>query len=499
LLYERIALDFLNAIAPAKPAHAPESNQKRRFFRMQPTEPVDARELELARIAGSESDLATLRKHVSDIVKGPAFKGSLRSVRFLRYILDQAIQGHFDALKERVIGVELFRRAPTYDTSEDAIVRVTASDVRKRLLQHYERNGTDCGFRISLPVGSYLPEISRVPIDALPAPSSAAHLPAPIDESQSQQPKRSEAVISVDGVERLRSPTHPRWGWFPVLAIALGLAIAIVFWRPLVSHTNSPQKVLPWSVLLSAQHPLQLITSDPNIAEIQAFTGGQLSASDYANHNYLAGPNKLSPEAERFCRNVLRGNKSATIDTQIAVEVAALAREASQTISVRGARDVQFADLRNGNNFIFVGSPRSNPWVSIFADQLDFRFVFDPQAHSEYLVNARPRPNEPNKYVPTAIGGSTGDSFAIIALVENPDHSGHVLILAGADAEGTSAAGTLVTDLPHFSPLLQHCGIRSSGAGESFEMLLHVTTIAGSPSRTDLVACHLLPSIMPRH
>jgi hypothetical protein len=79
----------------------------------------------------------------------------------LKYIVERLIDGHGDELKERVIGMELFGRSPSYDTGEDAIVRVTASDVRKRLVQHYEISGTGSDFCIRLPLGSYIPEIVR--------------------------------------------------------------------------------------------------------------------------------------------------------------------------------------------------------------------------------------------------------------------------------------------------------------------------------------------------
>src|SRR6202453_1086630 len=124
-------------------------------------DPIDAREAEIAKIAGSKEDVATLRLHLKEIIEGTAFKGSHRSGQFLQYIVDQAIAGNFESLKERVIGVERFGRSPSYDTGEDAIVRVTASDVRKRLLQHYGKYGAPSAYRISLPLGSYIPEIAR--------------------------------------------------------------------------------------------------------------------------------------------------------------------------------------------------------------------------------------------------------------------------------------------------------------------------------------------------
>ena len=100
---------------------------------MPQTHQNDARTLELAKITGTEEDIALLQQHVKEVIEGAAFKGSHRSGQFLQYIVDQAIAGHFESLKERVIGVELFGRSPSYDTGDYAIVRVTASDVRKRL------------------------------------------------------------------------------------------------------------------------------------------------------------------------------------------------------------------------------------------------------------------------------------------------------------------------------------------------------------------------------
>lgn len=64
--------------------------------------------------------------------------------------MNQSLAGRFEQLKERIIGVEVFGRSPTYDTGVDAIVRVTTSEVRKRLVQHYGRNGISSEFRLSL-------------------------------------------------------------------------------------------------------------------------------------------------------------------------------------------------------------------------------------------------------------------------------------------------------------------------------------------------------------
>ena len=459
---------------------------------------TDARIAEIAKIAETKGGLASLQQHVKEVIEGDVFKGSHRSGQFLQYIVDQAIAGRFDSLKERVIGMELFGRSASYDTGDDAIVRVTASDVRKRLLQHYGRYGANSGFRISLPSGSYIPEILRDPLGEIGLSEIAAkpHDPgSPIHESAIV----TDEVV-VNGSASPQPDTIPRkaTAWrmpllIGILLVVLNLALWGIFWsrspRSGARHISS----LPWSTLLGSSHVIEVITSDPNIAEIQGITGGEVTVSDYANHNYIPAPNKLTPELVNFCRIILRGDKASEVDVPIAAKVAELAQANATTMDVRDARSIQLTDLKSDNNFVFLGSPRSDPWFSLFSDQLDFRFVFNKNAGSEFIRNVHPRPNEQLQYVPSALGWATGDSYAILAFVKNPDQSGQVLLLAGANAEGTEAAGKLVTDLPRLSTELSKCGISSSGPLRHFEMLLHLNTMAGTPNNVDLVACHILP------
>lgn len=465
---------------------------------MMARESIDAREAEILQIAHSESDRTELRQHVSEVIEGDAFKGSLRSGRFLNYIVEHAIVGDFEALKERVIGMELFGRSASYDTGDDAIVRVTASDVRKRLLQHYGRYGTPSRFRLSLPLGSYVPEITRIGDGLSPeAPASAATADAQSETAGSEDPHSQHSEQSLPAHEQTSSlQVRPALLWLAVV-LSLG-AICLVSWdiyrnwgsRAPIARSTS----LPWSVFFPSAPGTELITSDPNIAEIQGFTGGQLSVSDYANHNYYLGSNKLTPEQDRFCRIILRGDKASSSDAAVAAKFAELANTNGKSIVVRAARDTQLADLKTDDNFIFLGSPRSDPWSLLFNDQLDFRFVFDKQVKSEYILNVHPRPGEQPSYVPTTVGWATGQSYAIIALVRNPDQEGQILLLAGATAEGTAAAGKVATDPSQLLPMLRRCGVNPSGPLRHFEILLRLNTIAGSPNNIDYAACHALPA-----
>jgi hypothetical protein len=464
------------------------------------TAPTDSRTPEIGKILETEKDLELLQQHLRAVIEGAAFKASHRSGQFLKYIVDQAIAGHCESLKERVIGMELFGRSPTYDTGEDAIVRVTASDVRKRLLQHYGSHGATSEFRISLPLGAYIPEITR---RAGSSANGNSHLSG--TETEPDQ------VAEMSHPDLLQGPVHaplhdvvvessasgvrarlPRLSFIAALCTLALIASAVIAWNRYSVVEAVPRSPLLWSAFFRSPHSTQIITSDPNIAEIDGLTGGQLSVSDYANHNYVPDPSKLTPEVSNLCRNILRGDKAAAVDMPIAVYIGQMALASSKDVSVHAARSIQIQDLASEDNFVFLGSPRSNPWSELFSDQLDFRFEFDPKAKTEFIRNERPRPQEASTYVPTAPGWQTGRTFATVALVKNPDQVGRVLLIAGATGEGTAAAGRFITEAPRVNATLKKCGVKNSGEAQHWQLLLQLNAMAGSPSNVDVVACHLL-------
>lgn len=79
--------------------------------------------------------------------------------RLLAFLVETALDGRADEIKESVIGLEVFRRAPGYDSKADAIVRVEAGRLRRKLEAYYRTEGAGDLLRISLPRGAYVPVI----------------------------------------------------------------------------------------------------------------------------------------------------------------------------------------------------------------------------------------------------------------------------------------------------------------------------------------------------
>ncbi len=91
------------------------------------------------------------------IVDSPRFVSSARLCRFLTHIVNRAIAGDFDSLKEFSIAMEVFDRTSEYDPYIDAIVRVEARRLRAKLKEYYEGPGSNDPVLIGLRPGGYVP------------------------------------------------------------------------------------------------------------------------------------------------------------------------------------------------------------------------------------------------------------------------------------------------------------------------------------------------------
>jgi hypothetical protein len=95
-----------------------------------------------------------------------------RLSRLVRYLGDKYFAGEIDQLHEYNIATEVFGRSKTtFDAGEDAIARVEAHRLRKRLKEFYENGGEDHPVQLSVPSGTYVPVFTHR-ADRVPAPAS---------------------------------------------------------------------------------------------------------------------------------------------------------------------------------------------------------------------------------------------------------------------------------------------------------------------------------------
>jgi len=116
----------------------------------------------------TEQERLKIMAHLDELLSSPGFAGSRRRQAFLKYVVEETLAGRGDAIKERNIAVDVFDRSSDFDAHSASIVRVTGSEVRKRLAQAYA-SGLDGGVRVELPLGSYQPsfQFTSESVDAL--------------------------------------------------------------------------------------------------------------------------------------------------------------------------------------------------------------------------------------------------------------------------------------------------------------------------------------------
>src|ERR1700675_4649473 len=82
---------------------------------------------------------------------------SVRIRDLLVYVSDRLLQDPAAEIHEQEIGHKVFGRDADYDTGADNIVRVTASQARKKLEQYFASEGAGEPIILEIPKGQYAP------------------------------------------------------------------------------------------------------------------------------------------------------------------------------------------------------------------------------------------------------------------------------------------------------------------------------------------------------
>jgi len=114
-----------------------------------------------------------VRQQLRRILDSDVFRRSAQMERFLTLIVERSLLGHPEQLKEYALGRDVFHRGEDYDPRADAIVRVEAQRLRRKLREYYESQGTGDLVMIDIPAGAYVPAFRYVqlgPITRAPDP-----------------------------------------------------------------------------------------------------------------------------------------------------------------------------------------------------------------------------------------------------------------------------------------------------------------------------------------
>ncbi len=402
--------------------------------------------------AGETPASAKTRKLISEelerVLHSHEFAASERSCTLLQYLVEHALEGSEPQLKERTIGVEVFGRDAAYDTGKDAIVRVSANSVRKRLLAYYANADLarePGSVQICLPAGSYMLEFHALP------PDSHSSLPA---------------------------LARPPWWRMPALAWAaigvLAAACGVLLWsnQQLVRRVPPApgMELLPWSQFGSQKVVRVAITDSNYTIYSNVVSKRALSLDEFLGEQWTGNFGaELAPVSPRS------GNQYTSVVSAVAASrVSAMLETTGRTALVVPARKMQMEQFKGEQPVILIGSAVANPWAEMFRETLTFAIEIEPATRFQYMANHAPLPGEPARWQPSAITASPGTAYAILSLLPNLTGKGWVLLVAGTSAEGTSAASELLTDPARLRKELLARGINPAGRVQRLELLLRV-------------------------
>jgi eukaryotic-like serine/threonine-protein kinase len=127
------------------------------------------------------TDAAAVKLQLERVLRSRPFEKAQRSQRFLRYIVEAALNEDWNAVKEYAIALKVFDRDDSYDPSIDATVRVEASRLRSRLREYYAEEGKDDRLIIEVPRGGYAVVFSERPSTPVLGPASiSADITSPV-------------------------------------------------------------------------------------------------------------------------------------------------------------------------------------------------------------------------------------------------------------------------------------------------------------------------------
>src|SRR3989442_859520 len=105
---------------------------------------------------------------VERIVSSQPFQKSARLRDLLLYISERTIHGHAHDLTEQHIGKSLYHKPSDYSPLEDSSVRVHARQLRLKLHEYFDGEGSNEPLILDIPKGSYAPTFRPAPKAAVP-------------------------------------------------------------------------------------------------------------------------------------------------------------------------------------------------------------------------------------------------------------------------------------------------------------------------------------------
>jgi len=407
---------------------------------------------------------------VRQITSSNSFAKAPRLCSFLSYIVEKSIEGDVDSLTEQQIGIHVFNRSPGYNSNDDNIVRGTARALRQRLANYYLAEGISDSVRIEIPKGAYVARFHDIVIAPEMLSSEDVHLlPGPAPGVPGPPTSRASKGRSV-------------WaGWIVASLVALAAIWPMAHSRWVLSHDKSN---LLWSSLFMHDRPTYIVTGDAGLNMFEVLEERTVDLTAYTQQTY-----RLDSKSPNDIGTVLGSRYYTTVpDMQLVAKLMRLPQVDVNQTHVRFARDLAVSDIKDAN-LILMGTRSYNPWTDLFQSGLTLPMSWDVHQDMFTVTNRTPQPGEQAVYHWTVKSGTQG-GLTLIALTDNSQGIGRVLLVEGTTMAGVYAGSDFLSNKQLLEPILSKAR-RPDGSLRNFDVLLQSDFIRQGVSNLHVLAVHV--------
>ena len=373
------------------------------------------------------------------------FRSAKSLERFLRHVVEKKLNGEENSLKEYSIGLEVFQRGINYDPKLDAVVRVQATLLRKKLAAYYAEEGVNDPIILDLPKGHYV-----------------ANFHARSAEADGMSGTGATAL----GVRKPRKA----YRWIQIGRIAatflVGLLTAFAYqhwqgtttWARHVGPSGRPTEkgAAAWSM---SAFPLWEKFLETGTSNILAYGTPQFFSSNgmYFRDVRVNSTEEVQQGELRSLQKVMHESLQPSDiytgvgETNGVYLVSQFFWSMSSRLKVSRTQRVVWQDLKD-SNLIFLSSMR----FQTLAKELPYPsdFVINPGIEG-HVMNLRPLPGEKSEYR-REVSPGTENAYSVITLWPGKLPNRRVMVLSGNTTWGTQAAAEYVTEADHLRKLNTH-------------------------------------------
>jgi hypothetical protein len=426
------------------------------------------------------------RALIGRVAASAQFSRSARLRDFLLYVGNQSLKEGCPEIHEQEIGTKVFGRSSSYDRSQDNIVRVNATELRKRIESYFATEGAHETLILEIPRGAYKPLFHRRTPELQIVPALSA---------ETLQPRA--AALHHAAIEPVRKRSYRQHLVWATVCMALAAACLLLFQQDRAMHKllntweGKPAVSMIWKDFVKPSQQTDIVLPDASLSISEELTGHPISLPDYINRRYMneAESQTISKDRSNDLTDIYGHNLVAFGDFRAAQQILALSPVGS-SLHLTLARFFQAESVKH-DNLILIGGKKANPWIYLFDDQMDFSLDYDDAQGIGYIANRHPRPGEAASYTSSLYpNGFVG--YSVVAYLPNPSHNGNVIILTGTDSDATSAAAEFLTSEEQLKKFQDILHVQQF---PYFEVLLKTSRLSGTSFNSEILAYRTYPTL----